>query len=340
MVYSASSMIAYERYKDSFAFLKMQLIACFIGIVGMVVTAHISYRYFQRFAIPLLGFAALLLLLVYSPLGSGVGGFKRWIRIGGFQFQPVEFAKLMLIIYVARFLSNNGEKIRRMRYILLSVVVLSIFFFLIYFQPDFGTAVLISIVVFLMLFVGGARISQIVIFGLIACFFLYSAVVHNPYRLQRLEGFFNSTSDISGKNYQLWQSQNTLATGGIAGVGIGNSIYKLFYLPFPHTDFIFAVLGEELGFIGAIGIIALFMALVWRGGYISLYVSNTFGSMTAMGISTLLGLQAIVNLAVVVGLAPVTGLTLPFISYGGTSLMMSLISIGILLNISREVEEG
>ena len=122
MVYSASSMIAYERYKDSFAFLKMQLIACFIGIIGMVVTAYIPYRYFQRFAIPLLGFAALLLLLVYSPLGSGVGGFKRWIRIGGFQFQPVEFAKLVLIIYVARFLSNNGEKIRHMRYILLSVI--------------------------------------------------------------------------------------------------------------------------------------------------------------------------------------------------------------------------
>jgi len=257
------------------------------------------------------------------------------------QFQPVEFAKLALIIYVARFLSDSGDKIRRMRYVLLSVLILFVFFLLIFFQPDFGTAVLISMVVFFMLFIGGARLSQIIILGIIAGILLYFAIYSNEYRLQRWEAFWNNSSDVPEhvNNYQLWQSKNAMAAGGIPGIGIGNSVYKLFYLPYPHTDFIFSIIGEELGFMGAILVIALFMVLVWRGFYIAFYIEDTFGSMLALGISTLFGFQTIVNIGVVVGLFPTKGLTLPFISYGGSSLMMSLITMGILLNISREVEE-
>ena len=344
MVYSSSNMIAYEKYNgDSFHFLKTQLMACAIGLIGLAIASskYLPYKYYRQWAIYLLFFAALLLLLAYSPLGHKIGGFKRWVKICKMQFQPVELAKLALIIYVAWFLSNNGDKIRRMRYVLLSVSVLFIFFLLIFFQPDFGTAVLISTVVFLILFIGGARLSQIIILGLIAGFFLYLAIYSNEYRLQRWEAFWNNSSDVPErvKNYQLWQSKNALAAGGIPGIGIGNSVYKLFYLPYPHSDFIFSIIGEELGFIGAIVVIALFMALVWRGFYISLHVKDTFGSMLALGISVLFGLQTIVNIGVVVGLLPTKGLTLPFISAGGSSLMMSLITMGILLNISKEVEE-
>ncbi len=344
MVYSSSNIIAYEKYKgDSFHFLKTQLIACAIGFIGLTITSskYLPYKYYRRSAIFLLIFAALLLLLPYSPLGQNVGGFKRWIKIFKMQFQPVEFAKLALIIYVAQFLSNSGDKIRRMRYVLLSVLILFVFFLLIFFQPDFGTAVLISMVVFFMLFIGGARLSQIIILGIIAGILLYFAIYSNEYRLQRWEAFWNNSSNVPEhvKNYQLWQSKNALAAGGIPGIGIGNSIYKLFYLPYPHTDFIFAIIGEELGFMGAILVIALFMVLVCRGFYIAFYIEDTFGSMLALGISTLFGFQTIVNVGVVVGLLPTKGLTLPFISYGGSSLMMSLITMGILLNISREVEE-
>lgn len=344
MVYSSSNIISYEKYKgDSFHFLKTQLIASVIGLIGLAVAAskYLPYKYYRQYAIYLLVFAALLLLSAYSPFGQNIGGFKRWIKIFKMQFQPVEFAKLALIIYVARFLSDNADKIRRMRYVLLSVSVLFIFFLLIFFQPDFGTAVLISTVVFCMLFAGGARLSQIIILGIIAGIFCYLAIHSNEYRLQRWEAFWNNSSDIPErvKNYQLWQSKNALAAGGILGIGIGNSVYKLFYLPYPHTDFIFSIIGEELGFIGAIIVIALFMALVWRGFHISFYVKDTFGSMLALGISALFGLQTIVNIGVVVGLFPTKGLTLPFISSGGSSLMMSLIAMGILLNISREVEE-
>jgi cell division protein FtsW len=344
MVYSSSNIIAYEKYKgDGFHFLKTQLIAGAIGLIGLAVASskYLPYKYYRQYAIHLLVFAALLLLSTYSSFGQNIGGFKRWIKIFKMQFQPVEFAKLALIIYVAWFLSHNADKIRRMRYVLLSVSVLFIFFLLIFFQPDFGTAVLISIVVFCMLFAGGARLSQIIILGIIAGIFCYLAIHSNEYRLQRWEAFWNDSPDVPErvKNYQLWQSKNALAAGGILGIGIGNSVYKLFYLPYPHTDFIFSIIGEELGFIGAIIVIALFMALVWRGFHISFYVKDTFGSMLALGISTLFGLQTIVNIGVVVGLFPTKGLTLPFISAGGSSLMMSLIAIGILLNISREVEE-
>ncbi|HIE26790.1 TPA: putative lipid II flippase FtsW [Candidatus Poribacteria bacterium] len=344
MVYSSSNMIAYEKYNgDGLHFLKTQLVAGAIGLLGLAIAAskYLPYEYYRRWSIPLLFLGALLLLSAYSPLGHNIGSFKRWIKIYKMQFQPVEFAKLTLIIYVARFLSQNGDKIRRMRYVLLSVSALLIFFLLIFFQPDFGTAVLISTVVFLMLFAGGARLSQIIILGLIAAVFLYLAIHSNEYRLQRWEAFWNNSKDVPEqvKNYQLWQSKNALAAGGILGVGVGNSVYKLFYLPYPHTDFIFSIIGEELGFIGTVVVIALFMALAWRGFYIALHVKDTFGSMLATGISILFGLQTIVNIGVVVGIFPTKGLTLPFISCGGSSLMMSLITMGILLNVSREVEE-
>jgi len=342
MVYSSSNMIGHEKYKgDSFHFLKTQLIACVIGLIGMAVASWFPYKRYRDIAKPMLIFSGVLLLFVYVPgIGHRIGGFRRWIKIFGFQFQPVELAKITLIIFVAYQLSRNGEQIRRLfSGVLPYMLVLSVFFLLIYKQPDFGTAVLISAIVLLMLFIGGARISQLLLIGIIACFIIYAAIQQDEYKLGRWEAFWNTTGEAEHlKNYQVWQSKNALAAGSLLGVGIGNSIYKLFYLPYPHTDFIFSILGEELGFIGVVAVIALFMVLIWRAAYVSLHVPDKFGHLIAMGICLLLGLQTLINIGVVVGVLPTKGLTLPFISYGGSSLMMSLIAVGILLNISREIK--
>ena len=343
MVYSSSNMIGHEKYNgDSLHFLKTQLMACLMGLIGMAIASWFPYKHYRRLAKPMLIFSGILLLLVYVPgIGYNIGVFRRWIKIFGFQFQPVELAKITLIIFVAYQLSRNGDQIRRLfKGVLPYMFVLSVFFLIIYKQPDFGSAVLISAIVLLMLFVGGARTSQLLLIGIIACLIVYSAIQHDEYKLERWEAFWNSTEETERlKNYQVWQSKNALAGGSLLGVGIGNSIYKLFYLPYPHTDFIFSILGEELGFIGVVAVIALFMALIWRAAYIASNVPDKFGHLIAMGICLLLGLQTLVNIGVVTGVLPTKGLTLPFISYGGSSLMMSLIAVGILLNISKEIKE-
>lgn len=346
MVYSTSQTLGYKYYdKDSLHYLRIQLIACLLGLSGMIFSAYFDYKYYKRLAKPMLIGSIILLLLVFSRLGISVKNdtagreFRRWIGIFGQRFQPVEIAKLVLIIYVAQFLSNKNDRIRSLtRGVLPNILVLLVLFFLIYAQPDFGSAVLISTVVVIMLFAGGARTSQIALIAIIACFFLYLSIESDEYKLQRIQSFINSWQNPQTSSYQVEQSLNALAYGGLSGVGIGQSIYKLFYLPCPHTDFVFAIIGEEMGFFGGFMVIVLFMALVCRGFQIAMKVNNLFGSMLAMGISSMLGLQTIVNIGVVTGVLPTKGITLPLISYGGSSLVLTLVSIGILLNISRHIE--
>ncbi|MFQ5771673.1 MAG: putative lipid II flippase FtsW [bacterium] len=346
MVYSTSQMFGYKFHnRDSFYYLRIQLIACLLGLSGMIFSAYFDYKYYKQLAKPMLIGSVILLMLVFSPLGISIKNsttgreFHRWIRIFGQRFQPVEIAKLVLVIYVAQFLSSKSDRIRSLiRGILPNVLVLSVFFLLIYAQPDFGSAVLISTVVVIMLFAGGARTSQIAMIAMIACFFLYRSIEGDEYKLQRIQDFINSWQKSEASNYQVEQSLNALALGGLSGVGVGQSIYKLSYLPCPHTDFVFAIIGEEMGFFGGLIVIVLFMALVCRGFQIAMKVKDTFGSMLATGISSMLGLQTIVNIGVVTGVLPTKGITLPLISYGGSSLVLTLVSIGILLNISRHVE--
>ena len=346
MVYSSSNMLAYELYDENgHRYLKMQLIACMLGLISVFAGSYIPYQYYQKYAKQILFLSLVSLLLVFSPIGHSVHSttgknFHRWIRIGGMQFQPVELVKLGLVVYVSHFLSIKRNQIRSLtRGVLPNVFILAITCILLYKQPDFGSAVLLSLAVLVLLFVGGARPSQIVLVIGIACFFIYSSIQGDAYKMQRIQDFLNSLKPPYATNYQVTQSLNALALGGLFGEGIGNSIYKLFYLPYPHTDFIFAILGEELGFIGGFGIIALFMLLVWRGVHIASYASDEFSSLVAIGITTLIGLQTIVNIGVVTGMLPTKGITLPFISYGGSSLLISLVSIGILLNISRGMGE-
>lgn len=346
MVYSSSNMLAYKLYNENSShYLKMQLIACSLGLVGMFVASYFPYHYYQRYAKIILIVSLIGLLLVFSPIGHDVrsaGGirFHRWIRIASLQFQPVELTKLGLIIYVSNFLVSKHNRIRSFtRGVLPTILILAIIFVLLYKQPDFGTAVLLSLSVLVLLFVGGARPSQIVLVVAIACFFIYSSIQDDVYKMQRIQGFLSSLKFPYDGHYQVNQSLNALALGGLFGTGIGNSIFKLVRLPHPHTDFIFAVLGEELGFVGVVGIIVLFMMLVWRGIYIAQHSTAPFGSLMAIGITTLIGLQTAVNIGVVTGMLPAKGITLPFISYGGSSLLVSLFCIGILLNISRDMNE-
>ena len=346
MVYSSSNMLAYELYNEnSFHYLKMQLIACMIGLVGMFVASYFPYQYYQRYAKLILLISLIGLLLVFSPIGHEVrsaGGirFHRWIRISGWQFQPVELAKLGLIVYVSHVLISKHSQIRSFtRGVLPTILILSITFILLYKQPDFGSAVLLSLSVLVLLFVGGARPSQIVLIVGIACFFIYSSIQDDAYKMQRIQGFLSSLKFPYEGPYQINQSLNALALGGLFGAGIGNSVFKLFHLPYPHTDFIFAILGEELGFVGVVGIIVLFMLLIWRGIHIAQRTPDAFGGLIAIGITTLIGLQTVVNIGVVTGMLPAKGITLPFMSYGGSSLLVSLFSIGILLNISRDMNK-
>ncbi len=339
MVYSASNIISYDQYnQDSYHFLRQQLYACVLGLMGMFIAARLQYRHYRRLSKPFLGLALLLLILVYTPLGLTVRNidtgkeYHRWLRIFGVSFQPVEFVKLALIIYVADFLGRRLNHIRSLsKGILPSVLVLGVFFMLIYRQPDFGSALLISMVVLVMLFIGGARMSQIALVGIVAGFFMYLMVKNDAdYKLDRLLAFFYSDTPS-----QVDKALSALSIGGLTGTGFGSSLYKLYRLPFAHTDFIFAVIGEELGFVGTASILVLYMLLIWRSMHIAMRAKDTFGSSLAVGISALFGFQTLVNVGVVTRMLPTKGITLPFISCGGSSLMMNLILIGVLLSVSR-----
>lgn len=362
LVCSASSAVSRELCGDSYHFFKMQSLWCLISLMAMIFTMLFNYQNYQRLAWLLLAVSGVLLALVYVP-GVGIkrGGSTRWIGIGGFSFQPVELAKLALIIYIAQFLSRKGipERDRRRRLevttsenvgggqikdfkrgVLPSLLVLLLFLTLIHRQPDFGSAILIGLVVFAMLFVGGARVHHMALLVAAGALLICIDIWREPYRLRRWITFLDPWRDSDGAGYQIVQSFYALGSGGVLGVGLGAGMQKLHYLPAPHTDFIFAVIGEELGFVGSFFIILLFMIIVWRGICISLSTQDCFGSSLAFGIAALIGLQAIINIGAVTGALPTKGITLPFISFGGSSMLVSLASIGILLNISRMRSES
>ncbi len=286
------------------------------------------------------------MLAVYLPfIGLNVNGFRRWLDFGVFAFQPVEFVKLALILYVAKFLSSDRRSIRSLsKGVLPNVIIMLAFVVLLIAQPDFGSAVLLCAIVFAMLFAGGARLSHMLLLALTAGAPAWFLVAGSEYRLQRILTYIKwigGTMPVpDDRGYQIWQSYNALSTGGLVGVGLGDSIHKLFYLPAPHTDFIFTVLAEELGFFGGATVVVLFVALVVRGIQTAMRVEDRFAKMLAFGVSTTLGLQALVNIAMALGLLPTKGFTLPFLSYGGSSVMLSLVMAGVLLNVTRLVPDA
>lgn len=340
MVYSSSHIWAEFKYADKLFFVKRQLLFGGVGVVAMFSIMAIPYNTWQKYAKPIL-FACFLLLLIVLIPGIGIirGGAQSWIGIGAFSIQPSEFMKLGLIIFLAAYLSIHQKDITSFTKGFLPLLVLIFTAFgLIMLQPDLGTGVVLVLTCTIMIFVSGARISHFVGLGLVGIVGFVFLIISAPYRISRITAFLNPWEDPLGDGFQIIQSLYAIGPGGLMGVGLGNSLQKYFYLPEPQTDFIFSILGEELGFIGGTLTIILFVMLFWRGIKVSLEAPDSFGRLVALGIVSMLTIQVMINISVVIGLIPVTGITLPFLSYGGSSLTLTLFSVGILLNISMHTK--
>lgn len=335
MVYSASSIMADKRFHDGFFFLKRQGLFALIGFTLMIVVMRIDYHVWKPLAVPSLLLCMVLLGLVLIPgIGGKIGGSSRWIKFPGFNLQPSEMAKLALILYMAYSLDKKQDKVKSLTsgFIPYMIVLMFLIGFLVV-QPDLGGALTLAAVAMVMLFAAGTRLIYIISMIPLALPFL-AYKLSTGYHKGRIDAFLDPWSDPAGKGFQIIQSWLALGTGGIFGQGLGEGKQKLFYLPEAHTDFILAVVGEELGFFGVAVIIGMFFLLVQRAMRIAVAAPDSFGRFLALGIAVLFGIEASVNMGVVTGLLPTKGLALPFISYGGSSLLTSLVCVGILLNIS------
>ena len=334
MVFSASAIVSHEKFDTSYLFLIKQIIWTVMGVFLMLVLARIDYNKLQRFSRPLMVFSFSLLVLV---LLIESGEIKRWLKFGMVNFQPSEMAKICLILYIADVLDRKGSKLQDFKKGLLPILAIAgIFLILIYAEPDLGTAVILGLVVLAMLFMGGVRFFHLLSLVLASIPLLYFAVFHVGYRRERILTFINPWADAQRIGYQIVQALLALGSGGFFGKGLGASRAKLFFLPEPYTDFIFSIIGEELGFLGASLIIFLFVIIAWRGLHIATRAPNQFGNLLAAGITFLITFQAVLNISIVTACLPTKGITLPFLSYGGSSLVFSLAGVGILLNISRQ----
>jgi len=337
MIYSASGIFASERYHDEFFFLKRHLSFILIGSVFASLVMFSGYKKLRRFARPALIISVFLLLLVLVPgLGREVSGARRWFRFKFFSFQPSEFAVLAMIVYTADFIDRKGNLIKTIRRGLAPIMcVLGCVALLVLMQPDLGTAISIAGVVFLMLYVGGVPWRYLLFIFLTAGCALYLLIISEPYRMRRITAFLNPWADPKGSGFQIIQSQIALGSGGILGNGLGHSRQKLFYLPAAHTDFIFSIIGEELGLMGTIGVILLFIVFIRLGLKVVKNAADRFGYFLGFGLVCMLSFRAVVNIGVSCGIMPTKGLPLPFISYGGSSFVFDMISVALLLNIAK-----
>jgi cell division protein FtsW len=336
MVYSAGSALAAKRYLDGAYFFKAQLLHVCVGLAVMTVLAALDYRRLERLAYPLLLGALLLLLLVLVPgVGHRAGGAVRWLHLGPLSLQPAELAKLALVVYMASSLSRHYEQIKSFsRGLLPHLGVAAVLILPVLAEPDLGMSMILFSLAMIMLFVAGARLSYLLGLLVAATPLVYLLVVQYPYRFKRVAAFLNPWDDAGGAGFQIIHSFLALGSGGLLGAGLGASKQKLFYLPEPHTDFILSVLAEELGLWGLLLVLSLFMLLIIRGIKISLQARDLFGTYLALGATLIIGLQAFINAGVVMGLLPTKGLTLPFISYGGSSLVVNLACVGMLLSVA------
>lgn len=337
MVYSASAIWATYKFDDTFFFAKRQLLFAGVGIVAMLVIMNIDYWNWRRWAKPLIIICFILLLVVLIPgIGTLRNGSRSWIGVGAFSIQPSEFMKLAMIVFLAKFLSERQKYITSFKKGLApSLGLVFLAFGLIMMQPDLGTGTVMVGTCIAMIFIAGARISHFVGLGMLGVAGFVVLVISAPYRMKRITSFLDPWQDPLGSGFQIIQSLYAIGPGGLFGLGLGQSRQKFFYLPEPQTDFIFAILSEELGFIGGSLVILLFSLLLWRGIRIALGAPDLFGAFLAVGIIIMIAIQVMINIGVVTGLMPVTGITLPFLSYGGSSLTLMLMAVGVLLNISR-----
>ncbi|HSE91789.1 MAG TPA: putative lipid II flippase FtsW [Methylomirabilota bacterium] len=337
MVYSASAIVAADRFHDPYLFLRKQLFWALLGCACLVAALRLDYRRLERLGWPIVIAAAVLLVLVLvPPFAQPINGSRRWLRLGPVSVQPVELAKLALVIYLAAFISRRREGLADFRHgVLPPLAAAGGLAALVLVQPDLGNSLTLITVAFALLFLAGGQVRHLLLVCAAALPLLAMAVWLAPYRLRRITTFLDPWSDPRGSGFQIIQSWLALGGGGWLGRGIGESKQKLFYLPESHTDFIFAVLGEELGFVGAAAIIALFVVFVWRGLRVGMRAPDAFGAYLALGITLLIATEMLVNLGVVTGLLPTKGLPLPFMSFGGSALVVTMLSTGVLLNISQ-----
>ncbi len=342
MVFSASAVVAGNRFHDPGYFLKRQLAWLAFGFLLLHLMSRVDYTYWRTIAIPILGLTFVLLVMVLIPsLGVAAKGARRWLRMGPISVQPAEMVKLVAVIYLAAYLTKKGDKIADFPTgFVPPLVVVGLLSGLVLLEPDLGTVVVMGVVMVGMLFLGGARLSHL--FGLALCAVpvVLALVLGSSYRRQRLLTFLAPWKDAADAGFQVTQSFLAFGSGGAFGVGLGEGKQKLFFLPEAHTDFVLALVGEELGLVGTAGIILLFAVFVVKGFRIAARARTPFGRHLATGITLLIGLQALINAGVVTGLLPTKGLTLPFVSYGGSSLVVSMAAVGMLLSISRDRQAG
>lgn len=335
MVYSSSAIMAAERYGDPFLFLKKQIVWVAVGIMVMLVLMQVNFDWWQ-YSARVTVFTSLVLLIAVLVIGRSVSGAQRWLQMGPFNLQPSEFAKIAMVIGLADFLDRKKSKIQFLwKGYVPAMVFILIYCGLIMIERDLGTPVVLFMVGASMLFISATRLRFLLASVLAVLPVLYYAVVLVPYRWQRVVSFLNPWDDPQGSGYQIIQSLVAIGSGGFTGKGLGGSEAKLLYIPAPHTDFIFSIISEEIGFLGVLLLLLLFVVFAIRGMAIAKRSPNLFGSFLAAGITMTIVYQVLLNIAVVTGCLPTKGLALPFLSFGGSSLIFTLAGIGIILNISR-----
>ncbi|MBE7034778.1 MAG: putative lipid II flippase FtsW [Ruminococcaceae bacterium] len=334
MVFSSSYPYAYYYFEDGLYFIKKQLMWAAIGTVAMICTAKYDYHNYKKYAGRILA-VSLLLLAAVLVIGVEVKGAKRWLGFGGLTFQPSEVAKLGLIIFFAAGLSQLGNKIKEGKFFMRYIAIMLAFMGLLLLEPHFSICIIIGLTLVTMMLVAGARIRHFALLAAPVIFGGIMLVIKEPYRLKRLTAFMDPFADALGSGWQIIQSLYAIGSGGLFGVGFGNSRQKFLYVSEPQNDFIFAIICEELGLIGAIAILCLFAVLLWRGMKIAISAPDSFGCLLVTGIMALIGIQIVLNIAVVTSSIPTTGIPLPFFSAGGSSLVFLMAAMGIVLNVSR-----
>ncbi len=337
MVLSTSYLYSQERFADGTYFFRKQLIAMGGGLAALILCSLLPSKTYRQMAYPLLGLALLALILVLIPsISVSRGGARRWLMLPGFAFQPAELAKLAVVFYLAHSLAKKEERIQTFVVgVLPHLIVTAACLGLLLLEPDFGTALILTLVLYLMLFIGGARIPHLLATGLMVLPVLAYLMLTAAYRWRRLMSFWDPWREAASGGFQVVQSLIAFGSGQFWGRGLGESRQKLFYLPEAHTDFVYSVIGEELGLLGALGVLALFGIIIARGLRLTARIEEPFEQYLAFGVTVLLGLQALIHMGVVMGLMPTKGLVLPFISYGGSAMVMNLMEAGILLGLSR-----
>ncbi|MFA5793614.1 MAG: putative lipid II flippase FtsW [Candidatus Brocadiia bacterium] len=339
MVYSSSFFQAEgsRSIHDGYFFAKRQFIWIVISIIAMFIVRAVPYHVWDRLSpLLLLGTWVLLVAVLIPGIGHKAGGASRWLRFGPIGFQPSEFAKLVVIMFIASFINKNPQDVKSLKKGFLPIAgVVGLTVLLILVEPDIGTAFFVTLISGILMVIGGVRLRQLIPIGVVGLSIaLFAAIEFYPHVQDRLKVFLNPQADVAGKGYQVHQSLIGLGAGGLTGVGIGLSNQKLFFLPQQHTDFILAIIGEELGFLGVLAVLALFMGLMWYSRKVSKESPDLFGSLTALGIGLSITVQALFNIAVVSGAIPTKGISLPFISFGGSGMLAAMVGIGILLNIA------